>query len=94
MESEIDLIPAAALEFEPKEEDIFITVKLEWQRLIFGGDIALTEDEAMIYEVFFEYISDNKIEIPEEYDLWEQFRFYQGCGFDIIWTIQSINEHV
>lgn len=89
----MNYIPITKDTFLPSEEDIFVHAGKEKQRLIFGEPLVFEEKEQELIQEFNQYLTDNGLTLPEGYDEREQYRYFQGCGFDSQKAYEGILEN-
>lgn len=77
----------------PCDEDIFLESGSSKQRLIFGPPLMFSDEEMDKIEEFNEFLDNNDLQIPKQYDFREKYRYLQGCGFDHQKTYDSIMSH-
>ncbi|CAI2374731.1 unnamed protein product [Moneuplotes crassus] len=80
-------------QFEPEQEDLILKFGEHKQRLIFGGTVAFSQKEMDQILVFQQWLKDSDLDIPENYDYREMFRFLQSYKFDNQNTYNGIMAH-
>lgn len=80
------------MNFEPRDEDIFITISKGRQRLIFSPPQVLDDKEENYLREFREHMRAKNLEIPPGYDDNTRLvlRFLQGTGFSYEKAEQAI----
>lgn len=76
--------------FVPGDDDIYVQVGDEKQRLIFGAPLKFDEEEQKHVEEFENFLKDRDLTLPEGFDSREMFRHYQGCNYDVNNAYDSI----